>query len=71
MVQAVDKALHFSKKQIAIIGSLGQAKTLHRKMFEQKMKAYDKNYTVFNAKNDPAYGASILAKQLLSSKETN
>lgn len=65
MVKAVDQSLNFKQKQLGIIGSLGQADTLHRKMFIDKLKAYDANYQIFNAKKDPAYGACLLAKQSL------
>ena len=65
MVRAVDHALAFKQKQLGIIGSLGQADTLHRKMFLEKLNDYDAEYAVFNAKEDPAFGAAILAKQSL------
>jgi len=64
MIKAVDQALDLDKKQIGIIGSLGNADTYYRKRLIEKIHDYDKAYTVFEARRDPAYGACVLAKKL-------
>lgn len=66
MVKAVDQALNFEKKQLGIVGSLGQAKTVFRDMFFEKLKHYDAAYRVLNTKEDPAFGACLLAQKALT-----
>lgn len=63
MIKAIDRSLTITNKEVAIIGSLGQSKTVYTKRLYEKIHSYDSEYDVFNAKKDPAYGAALLARQ--------
>jgi len=63
MIKAIDRSLSITNKEIAIIGSLGQSKTIYTKRLYEKIHDYDSRYIIFNAIKDPAYGSALLAKQ--------
>lgn len=71
MIKAIDRSLSITNKEIAIIGSLGQSNTIYTKRLYEKIHAYDSDYTIFNAKKDPAYGSALLAKQYGESSKEN
>lgn len=61
MIKAVDKSLSLENKAIGIIGSLGNADSPHRDRFIAKVLAYDARFSLFPAKQDPVFGACVLA----------
>ncbi len=63
MVKAVDAALHLENKEIAIVGSLGNAPTPHRDRFLEKVKAYDPSFVIHEAKQSAVHGALVLARR--------
>lgn len=65
MIQAVDRSLSLSNREIGVIGSLGNADTPYRDMLLRKVAAFDSRYAVFPAKKDPVFGSCVLAKKML------
>ena len=63
MIQAVDQTLNLRNKAIGIIGSLGNAPTPLRDQFMDKVQAYDARFDIFPAKQDPVFGACVIAKK--------
>ena len=63
MIQAVNHTLNLRNKAIGIIGSLGNAPTPLRDKFIEKVQAYDARFDIFPAKQDPVFGACVVAKK--------
>ncbi|TFH30702.1 MAG: hypothetical protein E4G98_01570 [Promethearchaeota archaeon] len=61
MFHTIYQTLEIHNKQIAIVGSLGNAKSKYKEILYQKVKAIDANYEIFPTQLDPAIGSAILA----------
>ncbi len=60
MVQAVNNSINLSNKELAIIGSLGNANTIFKKKFIEKVLKIDKTFIIHESLLDPSIGACIL-----------
>ena len=64
LIKSVYKNVPLKNKQVAIIGSLGNAKGVFNEMFIQKVKDIDEEIEVIPQKLDPVVGAALQALKL-------
>jgi N-acetylglucosamine kinase-like BadF-type ATPase len=70
LIEAIYKKVSFKAPQVAIIGSLGNAKGVFNESFIQKVKSIDQSISVIPQKLDPAVGAALQALKLKDIKIT-
>jgi len=61
MINAVNKTLNLKNKEIAIIGSLGNASSMFKEKFIKKVRKIDKSFYIHESLIDPSIGACLLA----------
>ena len=61
MINAVNNSLNLKNKEIAIIGSLGNACTIFKEKFIKKVHKIDKSFNIHGSLLDPSVGACLLA----------
>ncbi len=64
MVEGVYKHLSLKNLELGVVGSLGNANTIFKMMFDYKVKKIDRNFVIHPALKDPAYGAALKAIDL-------
>lgn len=64
MVEAVYRKISLANKQVAVIGSLGNAEGLFKHSFIDKVKFIDKELEVIPQRLDPSVGAALQALKL-------
>ena len=64
MVEGVYKHLKLKNLELGVVGSLGNANTIFKMMFDYKVKKIDRNFNIHPALKDPAYGAALKAIDL-------
>lgn len=70
LIEAIYRKVGFEKPQVAIIGSLGNAKGVFNESFIQKVKSIDSSISVIPQRLDPAVGAALQALKLKNIKIT-
>jgi len=61
LIKAVDNHLQIQNKEVAIIGGLGNADTIYKKRFIEKVKMINSNFHVHQFLLDPVIGAALMA----------
>lgn len=61
LIKGVDDNLNLKNKEVAIIGGLGNADTIYKKMFIEKVKQINQNYNIHQFLLDPVIGAVLMA----------
>lgn len=63
MIETVVNRLDFNKRRVAFIGSLAQLDTPYKQSLTKKINAFDPTFTWLDARNDPAFGAALIAQK--------
>ena len=64
MVEGVYKHLKLKNLELGVVGSLGNANTIFKMMFDYKVKKIDRDFVIHPALKDPAYGAALKARKM-------
>jgi N-acetylglucosamine kinase-like BadF-type ATPase len=64
LVETVFKKLEMSKKQIVIVGSLGNADGVFKSLLHNKIKKINSNIEIISPKTDPAIAAALMATKI-------